>query len=90
MTPRDTATADPTTRADARLDRRRRFGSLFDVPRTGRTGVVLPPLDVPEADPASLYGAQHRVEVKGEVETNEVDVVRHFTRLSQMNFAIDT
>jgi glycine dehydrogenase subunit 2 len=83
-------TADPIVRADARLDRRRRFGSLFDVARRGRTGVFLPPLDVPEADPAALYGDAHRPEVAGEIEASEVDVVRHFTRLSQMNFAIDT
>jgi glycine dehydrogenase subunit 2 len=80
----------PPARADARLDRRRRFGSLFDAPRTGRVGVLLPPLDVPEADPAALYGKAHRPGVAGEVEASETDVVRHFTRLSQMNFAIDT
>ncbi len=85
-----TLTAEPAARADARLDRRRRPGSLFDVPRPGRTGVLLPPLDVPPADPAALYGEAHRPEVAGEVEANEVDVVRHFTRLSQLNFAIDT
>jgi glycine dehydrogenase subunit 2 len=72
------------------LDRRRRFGSLFEAPKTGRTGVFLPKLDVPEADPAALFGAAHRTGVEGEVEASEVDVVRHFTRLSQMNFAIDT
>ena len=85
-----TLTADPLGRADARLDRRRRFGSLFDTTRPGRTGVLLPPLDVPAADPAALFGAAHRPEVEGEVEATEVDAVRHFTRLSQMNFAIDT
>ena len=82
--------AEPLARADARLDMRRRFGSLFDAPKEGRVGVLLPPLDVPEADPAALYGKAHRAEVEGEVEASEVDVVRHFTRLSLMNFAIDT
>ncbi|HEX7616380.1 MAG TPA: hypothetical protein VF554_14040, partial [Thermoanaerobaculia bacterium] len=95
MSDHGTLTSSPTsaplpTRADARLDRRRRFGSLFDAPRTGRVGVLLPPLDVPEADPAALYGKAHRERVAGEVEASETDVVRHFTRLSQMNFAIDT
>ncbi|HEV8267708.1 MAG TPA: aminotransferase class V-fold PLP-dependent enzyme, partial [Thermoanaerobaculia bacterium] len=52
--------------------------------------MLLPRLDVPEADPAALYGKAHRSAVEGEVEASEVDVVRHFTRLSQMNFAIDT
>jgi glycine dehydrogenase subunit 2 len=86
----DALATAPIARADARLDRRRRFGSLFDTKRPGRTGVLLPPLDVPAADAERLFGAQHRAEVAGEVEANEVDVVRHFTRLSQMNFAIDT
>ncbi|MEO6326935.1 MAG: aminomethyl-transferring glycine dehydrogenase subunit GcvPB [Thermoanaerobaculia bacterium] len=80
----------PARPAGEKLDRRRRFGSLFDVPRSGRQGVLLPALDVPEADPAALFGEQHRTEVAGEVEASEVDVVRHFTRLSQLNFAIDT
>ncbi len=82
--------AAPPARGDARLDRRRQFGSLFDAPRTGRAGVLLPPLDVPEADPEALYGSAYRDGVAGEVEASETDVVRHFTRLSQMNFAIDT
>ena len=73
-----------------KYDRRRRFGTLFDGPRTGRKGVLLPRLDVPEADPAALYGSLARAEVTGEVEASEVDVVRHFTRLSQLNVAIDT
>jgi len=72
------------------MDHRRREGTLFDVPRPGRTGVLLPPLDVPAADPGALFGAAHRPEVSGEVEASEVDVVRHFTRLSLLNFAIDT
>lgn len=83
-----TLTAPSETKT--KLDRRRRFVSLFDAPRRGRKGVLLPRLDVPEVDPAALFGAAHRAEVAGEVEASEVDVVRHFTRLSQLNFAIDT
>ncbi len=82
--------ADAPPAAAASLDRRRRFGSLFDERHPGRQGVLLPRLDVPEADPAALFGDAHRAEVEGEVEASEVDVVRHFTRLSQLNFAIDT
>lgn len=74
----------------AQLDKRRREGTVFDQKSSGRRGVFLPALDVPEADPAKAFGAQFRPEVEGEVELSEVDVVRHFTRLSQMNFAIDT
>jgi len=81
---------EPPVAADEARNRRRPNRSLFDEPRPGRRGVLLPPLDVPPADPAALFGAVHRPEVRGEVEASEVDVVRHFTRLSQLNFAIDT
>ncbi|MBK9089394.1 MAG: aminomethyl-transferring glycine dehydrogenase subunit GcvPB [Holophagales bacterium] len=73
----------------ARLDRRRGASSIFDASRPGRRGVLLPPLDVPGADPEALFGALHRTEVEGEVEASEVDAVRHFTRLSQKNLSID-
>src|SRR5512136_2351206 len=86
----DHGTLEKPVTADPALDRRRPNASLFDMPRPGRKGVLLPPLDVPAADPASLFGAAHRSEVHGEVEASEVDVVRHFTRLSRLNFAIDT
>jgi glycine dehydrogenase subunit 2 len=71
-------------------DRRRRFASLFDVCRPGRRGVLFPELDVPPSDPAALFGEAAREEIEGEVEASEVDAVRHFTRLSQLNFSIDT
>ncbi len=72
------------------VDRRRTEGCLFDTPHPGRTGVSLPPLDVPAVDPGALYGKAHRPEVTGELEASEVDVGRDFTRLSKLNFAIDT
>ncbi|MBL8114844.1 MAG: aminomethyl-transferring glycine dehydrogenase subunit GcvPB, partial [Acidobacteria bacterium] len=89
MTDHGTLATEPETSAAVK-NRRRRFGSLFDDSQPGRKGVTLPALDVPEADPAALFGDEHRAEVTGEVEASEVDVVRHFTRLSQLNFAIDT
>jgi len=90
MSDHGTLTREPISRTAGDLDRRRTFASLFDARTPGRRGVILPPLDVPAADPAALYGASHRPEVTGEIEASEVDVVRHFTRLSQKNVAIDT
>lgn len=59
---------------------------IYDLGRPGRTGVSLPEVDVPEtAFPADL--------LRSELDLPEVDqlsVVRHFTRLSQLNFSIDT
>lgn len=59
---------------------------IYDLSRPGRTGVSLPEPDVPEtAFPADL--------LRSDLDLPEVDqltVVRHFTRLSQLNFSIDT
>ena len=60
---------------------------IFELSKSGRTGYSLPsvegkgiPSDVPflRKDPADLP------------EVSEIDVVRHYTNLSQMNFGVDT
>jgi glycine dehydrogenase subunit 2 len=61
---------------------------IFERSKAGRRGFHLPPLDVPESGdalPASLM----RGEIAEETEVSEVDVIRHFTRLSKLNFSID-
>jgi glycine dehydrogenase subunit 2 len=59
---------------------------LFEKSAPGRTGCSLPALDVPPTPlPPEL--------VRGEVnlpELSELGVVRHYTRLSRMNFCLDT
>jgi glycine dehydrogenase subunit 2 len=63
---------------------------LFERSRPGRVGAALPELDVPEADAAALFGAERvRADAPGLPELSEVDVVRHFTRLSTWNAAVD-
>ena len=63
---------------------------VFEHSRTGRRGYRLPELDVPEDQLESLLpGATLRDEIADECEVSEVDVIRHFTRLSQMNLSID-
>ncbi|MEJ2420261.1 MAG: aminomethyl-transferring glycine dehydrogenase subunit GcvPB [Acidobacteriota bacterium] len=63
---------------------------LFELDHPGRRGVTLPAADVPEADPRELLGAMHREAEPARLpELSEVDVVRHFTRLSTFNYAID-
>jgi glycine dehydrogenase subunit 2 len=50
----------------------------------------LPPLDVPKVDAARALGAANaRNDVSGFPEVSEIEVIRHFTRLSTWNFAID-
>ncbi len=62
---------------------------LFERSRPGRCGVDLPANDVPEVDVRETLGALARDEVAGLPELSEVEVVRHFTRISTWNAAVD-
>jgi glycine dehydrogenase subunit 2 len=63
---------------------------VFEKSAPGKRAFELPPLDVPKADPSAALGAQHRKGgVEGFPEVSEIEVVRHFTRLSTWNYAID-
>ncbi|MFN0110104.1 MAG: aminomethyl-transferring glycine dehydrogenase subunit GcvPB, partial [Blastocatellia bacterium] len=60
-------------------------GTIFERSRPGKIGYHLPALDVP-AD-ASLDAALLRDDdLAGLPEVSEVDVVRHFTRISTWNY----
>ena len=63
---------------------------LFERSSPGKKGYQLPALDVPAVDPAALLGAANvRSEIEGFPEVSEVEIIRHFTRLSTWNYAID-
>ena len=63
---------------------------IFERSSPGKKGYQLPPLDVPVADPNALLGAANvRSEIPGFPEVSEVEVIRHFTRLSTWNYGID-
>jgi glycine dehydrogenase subunit 2 len=63
---------------------------LFEIGSPGKKGYQLPELDVPAVDPAEALGAGNvRAEIEGFPEVSEVDAIRHFTRLSTWNYAID-
>jgi glycine dehydrogenase subunit 2 len=63
---------------------------IFEQSSPGKSGYQLPALDVPAVDPVEALGAQNvRDEIAGCPEVSEVDVIRHFTRLSTWNYAID-
>ena len=63
---------------------------IFERSSPGRVGYDLPLLDVPETDLSLALGEEN---VRGLIpnfpELSEVDVVRHFTRLSNWNYNID-
>ena len=62
---------------------------IFEQGAAGRTGASLPPLDVDPIDPGALYGELARAVEPELPEVSEVEVTRHYTRLSRWNYAID-
>ncbi len=59
---------------------------IFELSSPGRKAYTLPSLDVPEANlPESYTRDQLKLP-----EVSELDFVRHYTHLSQMNYSIDT
>ncbi|MBM3784700.1 MAG: glycine dehydrogenase subunit 2 [Acidobacteria bacterium] len=63
---------------------------LFELSSPGKIGYQLPDLDVPAVDARQVLGAENvRDEIQGFPEVSEVEVIRHFTRLSTWNYAID-
>src|SRR5271155_5832841 len=65
-------------------------GLIFEKSFAGKRAFELPPLDVPAVDAAKALGAHHRDGgVEHFPEVSEIEVLRHFTRLSTWNYAID-
>jgi len=63
---------------------------IFENSSPGKRGYQLPALDVPAVDAAAVLGAQNtRGEIEDFPEVSEVEAIRHFTRLSTHNYAID-
>jgi glycine dehydrogenase subunit 2 len=64
---------------------------IFERSQTGRVGYSLPKLDVEETNIDEILPAELRRDddLEGVPEVSEVDVVRHFTRISTWNYSID-
>ena len=64
---------------------------MFERSSPGKNGYQLPELDVPAVDPDDRSGrsATSAPEIEGFPEVSEVEAIRHFTRLSTWNYAID-
>jgi glycine dehydrogenase subunit 2 len=64
---------------------------IFERSQTGRVGYRLPKLDVEETSIDSIIPAELRRDddLDGVPEVSEVDVIRHFTRISSWNYSID-
>ncbi len=63
---------------------------LFELSREGRKGYRLPGLDVPEVELSEVIPEDYMREDLNLPQLPELEVVRHFTKLSQLNYAIDT
>lgn len=63
---------------------------IFERGAPGRSGASLPPLEVPPVDAEAHFGSLARKAAAGLPEVSEAEAFRHFVRLSQHNFAIDT
>ena len=64
---------------------------IFELGSPGRIAYSLPELDVPVEDVrARLPQSALRREAPALPEVSELDVVRHYSRLSQMNYGLDT
>ncbi len=59
---------------------------IYDICHPGRRAVSLPACDVPES-PLPLDALRAELPMP---EVSEIDVIRHYTRLSQLNHSIDT
>ena len=79
-------TAAPPQRDPRRPDPRP-LPLVFERSGEGKVGYSLPPLDVPAG--VAIPEALCRKEIAGGTQISEVDVARHFTRLSRLNFSID-
>ncbi len=64
-------------------------GLIFEKSSAGKGAWKLPPLDVPEVDTKKLLGSSERKDLGNMPEVSEIEIIRHFTRLSTWNYAID-
>src|SRR5947207_10206490 len=64
-------------------------GLIFERSSPGKKGYRLPPLDVPEVDYKKALGQAAREDLGNMPEVSEMENIRHFTRLSTWNYAID-
>jgi glycine dehydrogenase subunit 2 len=64
---------------------------IFEEGRKGRKGYSLPRWDIEEVEAKNIIPPHLlREELQGFPELSEVEVVRHFTRLSQWNYGVDS
>jgi glycine dehydrogenase subunit 2 len=64
---------------------------IFEISRKGRKSYTLPECDVPDADIESILPDEYKRKSDPVLpEVSEVDVIRHFTLLSNKNYGVDS
>jgi glycine dehydrogenase subunit 2 len=85
----DTSNSGPRTLGKVRPHQTQNESLVFEKSAPGKRAYKMPPLDVPAVDPAKLLGAARRDKAAELPELSEIEIIRHFTRLSTWNYAID-
>ena len=65
-------------------------GLIFEKSSPGKKAYKMPPLDVPEVDSTKLLGNAERKDPAPLPEVSEIEIIRHFTRISTWNYGVDT
>lgn len=80
------------TKIDTKIDTKMKHTPLiFEISKPGRQGCSLPACDVPELEIEQLLPADYlRRTPPALPEVSELDTVRHFTRLSRLNYGLDS
>jgi glycine dehydrogenase subunit 2 len=63
---------------------------IFEKSSPGKKAYKLAPLDVPAVDAAKLLGDTLRKDSAALPEVSEIEIIRHFTRISTWNYGVDT
>ncbi len=84
-----TENTGPRTLGKVRTHPTQNEALLFEKSSPGKRAYKMPPLDVPAVDAATLLGSSHRDAPPLLPELSEIEIIRHFTRLSTWNYAID-
>ena len=80
----------PKTTGKVRAHQTQNEGLIFEKSSPGKKAYKMPPLDVPAVDAAALLGDRRTARRQALLpELSEIEIIRHFTRLSTWNYAID-
>jgi glycine dehydrogenase subunit 2 len=82
-------TPGPRTLGKVRQHPTQNEALMFEKSAPGKRAYKLPPLDVPAINAAELLQNEYRTKCAELPELSEIELIRHFTRLSTWNYAID-